>query len=86
MNNWKRVLPGVIISLTALVLVFSLVDLRKFFLAITQANPIFLLLGILSEILWLVVRGAYWRTLLQKKASYRDSFITVNEGYLLNNI
>ncbi len=85
-NNWKRILPGVIISLTALVLVFSLVDLRKFFLAITQANPIFLLLGILSEILWLVVRGAYWRTLLQKKASYRDSFITVNEGYLLNNI
>jgi uncharacterized protein (TIRG00374 family) len=75
-----------IISLTALVVVFSLVDLRKFFLAIKQANPLFLLLGVLSEILWLVVRGAYWRTLLQNKASYRDSFTTVNEGYLLNNI
>lgn len=85
-NNWKRVLPGLIISLTALVLVFSFVDLRKFFLAIKQANPFFLSLGVLAEILWLVVRGAYWRTLLQNKASYRDSFITVNEGYLLNNI
>jgi uncharacterized protein (TIRG00374 family) len=75
-----------IISLTALVLVFSLVDMRKFVLAIKQASPLFLFLGILSEILWLVVRGAFWRTLLQKKTSYRDAFITVNEGYLLNNI
>jgi uncharacterized protein (TIRG00374 family) len=85
-NNWKRILPGLIISVTALALVFSFVDLHKFFLAIKQANLIFLLLGILSEILWLVVRAAYWRTLLQNKASYRDAFITVNEGYLLNNI
>jgi hypothetical protein len=85
-NNWKRLVPGLIISLIALVLVFSLVDLHKFGLAIKQANPLFLFLGILSDILWLVVRGAFWRTLLQKKASYRDAFITVNEGYLLNNI
>jgi uncharacterized protein (TIRG00374 family) len=42
--------------------------------------------GLLSEILWLIVRGKVWRTLLQNKATYKDAFITVNEGYLLNNI
>jgi len=71
---------------TALIVVFSLVDIHKFVLAIRQANPVFLLLGILSEIVWLAVRGAFWRTLMQKKANYRNTFITINEGYLLNNI
>jgi hypothetical protein len=79
-------LPGLIISLVALVIVFSLLDLKKFALAVQQADKLFLFLGVLSEILWLIVRGFYWRTLLQKKATYRDAFITVNEGYLLNNI
>jgi hypothetical protein len=70
----------------ALVIVFRILDLQKFVQAVQQANPLFLFLGVLSEILWLIVRGFFWRTLLQKKASYRDTFITVNEGYLLNNI
>lgn len=54
--------------------------------AIQQADLRFLLAGILSEVLWLTVRGFVWRTLLQNKASYRDTFISINEGYLLNNI
>lgn len=70
----------------ALVLVFSLIDLRKLGEAIQRADVRFLLLGILSEVLWLVARGFVWRTLLQNKATYRQSFITINEGYLLNNI
>ncbi|HSB66553.1 MAG TPA: lysylphosphatidylglycerol synthase transmembrane domain-containing protein [Anaerolineales bacterium] len=73
-------------SLAALVLVFTLIDLRKLGEAIRQADVRFLLLGILSEVLWLLVRGFVWRTLLQNKATYRQSFITINEGYLLNNI
>jgi uncharacterized protein (TIRG00374 family) len=75
-----------IISLVALAIVFSMLDLRKFILAIQQADLRFLLAGILAEILWLTVRGFFWRTLLQNKATYKDSFITINEGYLLNNI
>jgi uncharacterized protein (TIRG00374 family) len=75
-----------LISVVALALVFRLLDPRKFILAVQQANPVFLFLGVLSEVVWLFVRGFFWRTLLQKKASYRDVFITINEGYLLNNI
>ncbi len=67
-------------------MVFSLIDLRKLAAAIEQADVRFLLLGLLSEVVWLLVRGAFWRTLLQNKATYKDAFITINEGYLLNNI
>lgn len=85
-NNWWRILPGLIISLAALAVVFYMLDLRKFVQAIQQADLRFFLLGIVSEILWLTVRGFFWHTLLQKKASYHDAFITISEGYLLNNI
>ncbi len=75
-----------IISLAALAVVFSLIDLRKLGDVIEQADLRFLLYGLGSELLWLVVRGFVWRTLLRNKASYQDAFIKVNEGYLLNNI
>ncbi len=79
-------LPGLVVSLAALVVVFSLLDLRKFWQALLQADLRFLLAGALVSLLWLFIRGFVWRTLLQDKASYRDSFFTINEGYLLNNV
>jgi len=75
-----------VVSLVALAIVFSLLDLRKFGQALLQADLRYLLAAILAALLWLFVRGFFWRTLLQNKASYYDAFITVNEGYLLNNI
>lgn len=42
--------------------------------------------GVALSLLWLAIRGVAWRTLLQEKATFRQVFITVNEGYLLNNI
>ncbi len=35
---------------------------------------------------WLAMRGLVWRTLLQEQASFSQVFLTLNEGYLLNNI
>jgi glycosyltransferase 2 family protein len=85
-SNWKRILPGLLVSLVAIALVVSRLDLPKFGQALLQAKLGYLLLGILAALLWLVVRAFFWRTLLQNKASYSDAFFTVNEGYLLNNI
>ena len=34
---------------------------------------------------WLSMRGVVWHALLRAKAPYRDVFLTLNEGYLLNN-
>jgi uncharacterized protein (TIRG00374 family) len=35
---------------------------------------------------WMLVRGIAWRALLRNQASYIDVFLTLNEGYLLNNL
>jgi uncharacterized membrane protein YbhN (UPF0104 family) len=82
----RRLLPGLIVSLVCLVVVFYLIDPGEFVEALKHANLWIVLLGGLISLLWLLVRGLVWRTLLQEKASYRDVFLTLNEGYLLNNI
>ncbi len=70
----------------ALVVLFYLLDWGKFKQALLQADLRFVLAAALLSVLWLVVRGFVWRTLLQNKPPYRDAFFTINEGYLLNNI
>ena len=85
---WKsarRWLPGVIISLVAIAAILYFVDLHDFVQAIRSANYWLLLPAFASSIVWLLVRGLVWRTLLRGKATYRDTFFTVCEGYLLNN-
>jgi glycosyltransferase 2 family protein len=88
-NFWKstrRWLPGVVISLVAIAYVLYKVDLRQTIQAIRSANYWFLLISVAISIIWLGVRTLVWRTLLQNKATYRDVFLTVSEGYLLNNL
>ena len=85
-SRWKRTLPGLLISLAALVALFLIIDPRQTWQALLQADPLFLLLGMLVTLVWLGVRGRVWQTLLQRKAKYSDVFLTLNEGYLLNNL
>ena len=85
-KDWKRILPGLIISLISLGIAFYFADWRKVLIAIRQADYTFIALGYLTGILWLLARGFVWRTLLQEKATYSQVFFTLNEGYLLNNI
>lgn len=66
--------------------IFYLIDLDLFIRAIQQANPWLFIAAALLSIPWLLVRAAAWRTLLQRKATYRDTFFTINEGYVLNNL
>jgi glycosyltransferase 2 family protein len=80
-----RWLPGVIISLVAIFLIIKYVDLDRLVQAIRSANYWLLLAFLALTLVWLAVRGIVWRTLLREKASYRDTFLTINEGYLLNN-
>jgi len=87
-NFWKsarRWLPGVIISLIAIAAILYFVDLHRFVDAIRTANYWLLLLNLGISVIWLTVRGMVWRTLLRVRASYRDVFLTLAEGYLLNN-
>lgn len=85
---WKsthRWLPGLLISLVAIAAILFLVDLEHFVEAIRSANYWLLLVFVLSTILWLGVRAIVWQTLLRGRAVYRDVFLTLTEGYLLNN-
>jgi uncharacterized protein (TIRG00374 family) len=88
-NFWKsakRWLPGVLISLLAIAAILYKVDLRKTAQAIRSANYWLLLIVLGCSLVWLIVRSMVWRTLLREIASFRDVFLTVNEGYLLNNV
>jgi uncharacterized protein (TIRG00374 family) len=80
------VVPGLVISLVSLAIVFSLIDLQKFAEAIQQANYAYLAASAVLSASWLGVRAVVWRTLLRERASYADVFWTLNEGYVLNNI
>lgn len=87
-NFWKsarRWLPGVIISLIAIAAILYFVDLQRFVDALRSANYGLLLAFAASSVVWLAVRGIVWRTLLRGRARYRDVFLTLSEGYLLNN-
>jgi glycosyltransferase 2 family protein len=85
---WKsarRWLPGVLISLVAIAAIIHFVDLQRFVDAIRSANYWLLLAVFVISFIWLVVRAIVWRTILRGRASYRDVFLTLSEGYLLNN-
>ncbi len=87
-NFWKsarRWLPGVLISLVVIAAILYFVDLQRFVAAIRSANYWLLLVVLAISVIWLMVRGIVWRTLLRGRARYRDVFWTLCEGYLLNN-
>lgn len=85
LKNAKNWLPGLIISAVCIVLILYFVDLRQLADAIRQADVRWLAASVVMGVIWLFVRSLVWRTLLREKASVRTTFLTINEGYLLNN-
>lgn len=81
-----RWLPGVIISLLAIWLLIQFSDWQELIDAFSLVNPIWLAPAIVFYLLGIGLRAFTWRVLLQNKATYGRVFITLNEGYLLNNI
>ena len=85
MKDWKRWLPGAIVSIILIAAILSVVDLRAVASAIRHANYFFLLISVAISFIWIAVRAQVWRILLRDKPSYSDTFWTVGEGYILNN-
>ena len=85
-NDWRRILPGLVISAISIGVLLYFADVRKLSEAIRLADYRLVLFSILVTLTWLVVRGLVWRTLLQDKAPYATVFWTLNEGYVLNNV
>lgn len=79
-------LPGLAISIICLGVLLYFVDIAKMITAFRQADYRLITLAVVATLIWLSVRGIVWRTLLQERASFRQIFLTLNEGYLLNNV
>jgi len=86
MKDAKRWLPGALVSMVLIAAILYFVDLPTMFSAIRSADYRILAVAMALSFLWLAVRAVVWRTLLRGCASYRDVFLTLGEGYLLNNI
>jgi uncharacterized protein (TIRG00374 family) len=84
--DWKKILPGLIVSVVSLAVVFYFANLGQMVQAIRLADYRFVAAAFCISLLWLAVRGVVWRTLLQEKATYSQVFFTIAEGYLLNNV
>jgi len=85
MKDIKRWLPGAIISLLLIAGILYFVDFSETLEAIRQANYLILLLALPFSFIWMAVRAIVWRTLLRNRVPYKDAFLTLSEGYLMNN-
>jgi len=85
-RDWRRVIPGFVISAISILVIVLSVDLPQVAAALRLADYRLIGLGILITLAWLLVRGVLWRTLLEGKAPLSTVFLTLNEGYLLNNV
>jgi len=79
-------LPGLVVSAASLVILYYLVDGQKVLNALRMADYRLVMACWVISIAWLLVRAAFWRTLLQEQASFKQVFMTINQGYLLNNL
>ena len=86
LQSSKRWLPGAIISIALIAFILNAVDIPTTIAALRDANHTLLLIAALASVAWLIVRGIVWRTLLQNIPSYKDTFISLGEGYLMNNV
>ncbi len=87
--SWKslrRWLPGALISLIALYVVFRLAKWQDLGAALGKIRPIYVLAAVGFTLLFLLVRALAWRVILGGKPSLGQTFWVYNEGYLLNNI
>jgi glycosyltransferase 2 family protein len=82
----RRWLPGVVISVVALVAVFQLSNWADISLAFTALRPVNLGVAVLLVIISLGTRAMGWVVLLEHRASLSKAFFTINLGYLLNNV
>jgi uncharacterized protein (TIRG00374 family) len=85
-GNVRRWLPGVLISVVTLFIVFNLASWKDLLQAFSSIQPLNLAIAVLFSAVSMLVRGIAWRSLLSNKPSVITSFITISEGYLLNNI
>ena len=85
-KNWLGLAIGLLFSLIALVVLARQVNLEDMLRAVRLVNFSLFPLVLLFFICTLAARSFAWRELLQRQISWWKSFLTINEGYLFNNV
>ncbi|MBM3143388.1 MAG: flippase-like domain-containing protein [Chloroflexi bacterium] len=85
-STLRQMIPGVLISLLVLILLFRFFDWHEVIEALRQAEWIYLLLVLPLYFLSYVLRAFAWWTMLEQAAPFWRVFLTMHTGYLLNNI
>lgn len=86
MRDLKRILPSLLISVVLIFAILRFIDVQQVIESFRNANITYLVIAMGLGLAWMVARTLVWRTLLRDRPTFRDTFITLNEGYLLNNI
>ncbi|KAA3643124.1 MAG: UPF0104 family protein [Chloroflexi bacterium] len=85
-GDWKRIVPGILISIIAIGALLYFADLEKVIEAVRNVDYRLIIVAGILFIVTVAARAVAWRTILQEQVSYSRIFWTLNEGYLLNNI
>jgi uncharacterized protein (TIRG00374 family) len=85
-KDFWRVLPGVLVSLVALGVLFTLIDWQTFMAALRQADYGYLLLALPIYLVSYLVRSRAWHILLMEEPPLKLVFFTEQAGYLMNNV
>lgn len=82
----RRWLPGLVISSIAIILLIRISNWSEVMQAVSMINQTWFLPALAFFMISMVLRAIAWRVLLQNKVNFGRVFLTLNEGYLLNNI
>jgi len=85
-GDFWRILPGVVVSLIALVVLFLLIDWNLFIAALEQANYFLLLFALPIYVVSYLVRSRAWHILLMEEPPFKQVFLIEQAGYLMNNV
>ena len=85
-NTFLQWIPGIIISLAAVLLLLYKIDLQELLKSFSKIQFLSFLAAILLFLLSLIIRSIAWRFFMQNQVTIRDAFFIENEGYLLNNL
>jgi hypothetical protein len=85
-SGWLRWLPGVLISLVAIYILYRSVDWQNLGNAFKSLNLLILLILIPLLFISMLFRTLEWRIVSGNKDSFWNMFLWLNVGYLANNI
>lgn len=85
-KDFRRWLPGVLVSLVIIAVLSRAVDWNSVVFAFQTIDLRFLVLHGLFYFALILTRAMASRILLENRPSFRDSFLILMQGYLLNNV